>query len=148
MGTPQQPNNRCYISEQAGVDSPSDQASDTYGRTSAEVTWEIDVNKWRDTAFVQPLGATPADLVQTSQSCEVFSPDVTLIVSEMLGRNPSMTSFTMVFQDADKEWGECASTSLFIPGSEIYDNQTQFDMVPEEEECQQVKKYRELYAFH
>ena len=54
--------------------------------------------------FVQPaIGEEmPADLEQTSKSCEVFTPDITIIVAEMLKRKPSMSSFTLIFQDADE----------------------------------------------
>ena len=59
---------------------------------------------WMQTGFIQPAVGEemPADLEQTSKRCEVFTPDITTIVAEMLQRKPLMSSFTLIFQDADE----------------------------------------------
>ena len=102
MGRPQRQSasDLCFVAAQAGV--AGENGTETSGRTAAEVVWEIDPDEWRNTAFQQPVGGEeiPEDLAQTSKSCEVFTPDITLIIAEMLERNPSMTSFSVVFQDS------------------------------------------------
>ena len=39
---------------------------------------------------------------------------------------------TNTFQDADKEWDECALESIFEKPSAVYTNKTQFNTIPED----------------